>query len=94
MDTDDPYWLFYYPLQLSQFGILQASSLISGYWLVGTNKEHEYRLLVSKEKATIRATSIVKCDENDQASYLFLHKKILLEEKISQWNFTTASFST
>jgi hypothetical protein len=79
-DSDDPYWLFYYPYKLSQLGNLQNGSMISGYWLNKTKNEHSYKLLLSNEETSIQSVSIVKCDGNEPTSHLFLRQKILLQQ--------------
>ena len=46
--------------------------MISGSWLNKTKDKVTYKLLLSKDKISIVAISIVKCDEHEQESHLFL----------------------
>ena len=78
-DTEDPYWLFYYPSKLSALGDVREDSTISGYWLDQMGDSLTYKLLFSKEETSMKAMSIVKCDANDPASYLFLRREIPLK---------------
>ena len=61
-ETEDPYWLFYYPGTAMEIETLLPQDDISGYWLDKTTSKLEFKLL--HKKTSIKALNVVSLDSN------------------------------
>ena len=75
-DTDEPYWLFYYPGSAEGIELLSTEDKISGYWLDKTNEEfyNTYKLL--NEETCIVGLNVI-CDQDKEPGTLRLRRSIL-----------------
>lgn len=76
-ESEDPYWLFYYPGKNSELQNLEPGRKICGYWLDQMEK-CKYELLYSKNKMSIHAVSIISNSAEE--------KNLFLRQTIGLWN--------
>ena len=79
-ESEDPYWLFYYPGKNSELQNLEPGRKICGYWLNQMEK-CKYELLYSKNKMSINAVCIISNSAEE--------KNLFLGQTIGLWNKNT-----
>ncbi|XP_028403475.1 uncharacterized protein LOC114526156 isoform X2 [Dendronephthya gigantea] len=79
-DTEDAYWLFYFPDKMSDLLNQHSQQQIWGYWLNATEDKLTFKLIMSKNKVSIDTLNIIT-KENNSSSFLFLQKTLLLKTK-------------
>lgn len=78
-DTEEPYWLFYYPGTSAKIEGLHPEDKISGHWFDKTHQKLQYELLVEKRETFITALNLV-CPQNKELGSLRLKRSITVEK--------------
>ena len=83
-ESEDPYWLFYYPGKISNLQNMEPETKVWGYWLNKTKKQLTYELILCKNTMSIDAINIIGTvfdDEMNSHDPVFLRKEVLLKSK-------------
>ena len=82
-ESVDPYWLFYFPGNLSDLHqSMQGDQQVWGYWFNTTKDAFTFQLLLSKKKVSIQPISVISSNQDgDSDTYLFLRQAVLLKNR-------------